>query len=245
MSPAAIRWEPARDFINLNGGTLRLAGSATAPNLQQVVPASGYNQDLVWSNAESTLSYTAATTVRKLPVGIGMSVALLALKACRPIPELLRAHSRARPTPASNSSLHPMAPWRPATIMGSCSPPGANGTLTLDTPGQFQTLQLLTNTQGAGLPARHGTSRSTFPTDRTLSSPTSMIRIGPRQPATMPCSIRGSTTGACMPERSISANMISRSRRPIKPSPHLSDVQHGEFLGQRACRLRDERRRNE
>ena len=136
--------------VTLSGGMLQLAGPATPPILQQIVGVSGYNQDLVWSQAESSLSYTAATTAQiaswdwyehgvvgsqGLPVNDGSPAARTF-------------------TSAANASVQfQFAPYGTLAARnnnGLLLGAGANGTLALATPGQFQTIELLTNTQGNG-----------------------------------------------------------------------------------------------
>ena len=45
---------------------MRLNGTAANPNLQQILGVSGYNNDVVWSRAESSasLSYSASTNAQ-------------------------------------------------------------------------------------------------------------------------------------------------------------------------------------
>ena len=104
--------------VTLGGGTLRLAGQSPPSVQQQIVAASGYNQDLVWSLAEKSLSYTAATTAQiaswdwyehgvigsqGLPVDDGSATA---------------RSPHAPSMRACNSNLRRMAPSPHETIMG-------------------------------------------------------------------------------------------------------------------------------
>ena len=136
--------------VTLSGGTLRLAGQATNTNLQQTLGVNGYNNDIIWSKAESSasLSYSASTTAQiaswvwyengvigsqGLPIDNGSPTA------------------RTFPSAANSSVQFQFAPYGTAAARnnnGLVLHAGVNGSLTLAAPGSFQKVELLTSTQG-------------------------------------------------------------------------------------------------
>ena len=138
--------------VTLNGGTLRLAGPNSNANLQHTLGVGGYNNDLIWSLAESTagLSYTAATTAQ-IASWVWYEQGAIGSQG-------LLVNDGSPTARTFTSAVNPsvqfqFAPYGSAAARsnnGLTVGAGTTGTLTLDTPGRFSSVQLLTNTQGNG-----------------------------------------------------------------------------------------------